>query len=202
MTARLGCVTASRLTDVLTKIKSGEAASRANYRIQLVSERLTNVPGEDHFENAAIKWGHDQEPFARAAYELRHNVLVDQVGFIHHPTIQWAGGSPDGLVGDDGGVELKCRMTKAHVETVLTNRVPTQYIPQIQWLLACTGRKWFDYVSFDPRLPDHLSTVILRVPRDNEFIAAAEREVRQFLAEVEECLQGLERKAGTNVVIG
>lgn len=199
---RLGKVTASRLVDVLAKIKSGESASRANYRAQLVAERLTGVPGEDHFENAAIKWGHEQEPFARSAYEVRHNVLVDQAGFIHHPTIEWAGGSPDGLVGADGGVEIKCRMTKGHIETVLSNTVPNQYIPQIQWLMACSGRKWFDYVSFDPRLPDYLTTCIIRVPRDDSYIAAAEREVRQFLAEVEECLQALGRKAGTNVVIG
>lgn len=200
--ARLGKVTASRLVDVMAKIKSGEAAARANYRAQLVAERLTGEPGGDRFENDAMRWGTDQEPFARAAYEIRHDVLVDQVGFVQHPRIEQAGGSPDGLVGPDGGVEIKCPMTAHHIDTVISSRVPSKYNGQIQWLMACTGRQWWDYVSFDRRLPEYLSTCILRVPRDDKFIAEAEQEVQKFLDEVEECLHALVRKAGTQVGIG
>lgn len=180
---RLGRVTASRLVDVLAKLKTGEAAARANYRAELVAERLTGKAAES-FSNAAMKWGTDCEPLARAAYEAEFGVLVDEVAMIPHPSIEWAGASPDGLVGSDGLLEIKCPSTKTHIDTLLSGEAPSQYLPQMFWQMACTGRAWCDFVSFDPRLPADMQMFVQRVPRDNDLIVRYEQEVIVFLSEV------------------
>lgn len=181
--ARLGKVTASRVADVIAKTKTGYSASRENYMAQLVVERLTNTQAES-FTNAAMQWGTDQEPFARAAYEVQQNVLVDETGLVDHPTIEMAGASPDGLVGEDGLVEIKCPNTATHIDTLLTQTVPAKYITQMQFQMACTGRQWCDFVSFDPRMPQKAQIFIKRVPRDDAFIKEIEFEIKKFLAEV------------------
>ena len=180
--ARLGKVTASRVADVLAKIKTGESASRKNYKMELVVQRLTNKQGES-FTNAAMEWGTEQEPFARMAYEAHTGTFVKEVGFLDHPTIEGFGCSPDGIVGE-GLIEIKCPNTANHIETVLENKVPSKYIPQMQCQMACTGAKWCDFVSFDPRLPEDLQLFVVRVERDQEYIDAMEVEVKQFLSEV------------------
>lgn len=181
--ARLGKVTASRVADVIAKTKTGYSASRENYMAQLVVERLTNTPAES-FTNAAMQWGTDQEPFARAAYELKMGVMVDETGLVDHPTIPMAGASPDGLVGEDGLVEIKCPNTATHIDTLLTQTVPAKYITQMQFQMACTGRQWCDFVSFDPRMPQKAQIFIKRVLRDDSFIKEIESEIKKFLAEV------------------
>ena len=181
--ARLGKVTASRVADVIAKTKTGYSASRENYMAQLVVERLTNTQAES-FTNAAMQWGTDQEPFARAAYEVQQNVLVDETGLVDHPTIEMAGASPDGLVGEDGLVEIKCPNTATHIDTLLNQTVPAKYITQMQFQMACTGRQWCDFVSFDPRMPQKAQIFIKRVPRDDAFIKEIESEIKKFLAEV------------------
>jgi putative phage-type endonuclease len=180
--ARLGKVTASRVADVLAKIKSGESASRKNYKMELVVQRLTNKVGES-FTNAAMEWGTEQEPFARMAYEAHTGTFVKEVGFIDHPTIEGFGCSPDGIVGE-GLIEIKAPNTANHIETVLENKAPSKYIPQMQCQMACTGAKWCDFVSFDPRLPEDLQLLVVRVDRDQEYIDSMEVEVKQFLSEV------------------
>ena len=180
--ARLGKVTASRVADVLAKIKSGESASRKNYKMELVVQRLTNKQGES-FTNAAMEWGTEQEPFARMAYEAYTGTFVKEEGFVDHPTIEGFGCSPDGIVGE-GLIEIKCPNTANHIETVLENKVPSKYIPQMQCQMACTGAKWCDFVSFDPRVPEDLQLFVVRVERDQEYIDAMEVEVKQFLSEV------------------
>lgn len=180
--ARLGKVTASRVADVLAKIKSGESASRKNYKMELVVQRLTGKQGES-FTNAAMEWGTEQEPFARMAYEAHTGTFVKEDGFVDHPTIEGFGCSPDGIVGE-GLIEIKCPNTANHIETVLDNKVPSKYIPQMQCQMACTGAKWCDFVSFDPRLPEDLQLLVVRVERDQEYIDAMEVEVKQFLSEV------------------
>lgn len=180
--ARLGKVTASRVADVLAKIKSGESASRKNYKMELVVQRLTNKQGES-FTNAAMEWGTEQEPFARMAYEAHTGTFVKEEGFVDHPTIEGFGCSPDGIVGE-GLIEIKCPNTANHIETVLENKVPSKYIPQMQCQMACTGAKWCDFVSFDPRVPEDLQLFVVRVERDQEYIDAMEVEVKQFLSEV------------------
>jgi len=180
--ARLGKVTASRVADVLAKIKSGESASRKNYKMELVVQRLTDKAGES-FTNAAMEWGTEQEPFARMAYEAHTSTFVKEEGFVDHPTIEGFGCSPDGIVGE-GLIEIKCPNTANHIETVLENKAPSKYIPQMQCQMACTGAKWCDFVSFDPRVPEDLQLFVVRVERDQEYIDSMEVEVKQFLSEV------------------
>lgn len=190
MQERLGHVTASRLADVLATVKTGEAASRRNYRAELVAQRLTGTV-EAGYTNAAMQWGTDNEPIARSEYEVRKEVFVDQVGFIKHPTILWAGASPDGLVGGDGLIEIKCPNTATHIDTLLSQTIPSQYEKQMLWQIACTGRAWCDFVSFDPRLPSDLSFFCKRFNPSMEQIKEAEQAVITFLAEVEETLSKL-----------
>ena len=189
-TARLGKVTASRVADVIAKTKSGYGASRANLMADLIVERLTGQPAST-FTNAHMEWGTEQEPHARAAYSARTGELVEEVGFIDHPRISNSGASPDGLVAD-GLVEFKCPATSTMLDTLLTQAVPTKYIPQMQWQMACTGRAWCDFVSYDPRLPEHLRMFVKRVDRDNDYIKMLEAEVTLFLSELEEKLSKLE----------
>jgi len=187
---RLGKVTASRLADVMAKVKAGEAAGRANYRAELVAERLTGKQQEG-FTNAAMKWGTECEPLARAAYEAEFGLLVVETGMVSHPTIAMSGASPDGLVSIDGLLEIKCPETKSHIDTVLSGEAPAKYIPQVQWQMACTGRAWCDFVSFDPRLPANVQMFVRRVLRDDDLIQAYEAEVRKFLAEVDSVVDRL-----------
>ena len=188
--ARLGRVTASRVADVVAKTKTGDSASRGNYMAQLVIERLTNKQ-EESYSNEYMDWGNLQEPFARAAYEAATNVLVDEVGMITHPRIEMSGASPDGLVGDDGLVEIKCPKTATHIETLLSKTVPGKYNIQMQWQMACTDRSWCDFVSFDPRMPEGLQMFLKRVPRDDALIKTLEDEVIKFLKEVDAKLEQL-----------
>ena len=183
--ARIGKVTASKVADVIAKTQSGYAASRANYMAQLVCERLTGQR-EEFFISGAMQHGTDTEPLARAAYESLKDVLVDEVGFVPHPSIEMAGASPDGLVGDDGLLEIKCPNTATHIDTLLTQTVPSKYNTQMQFQMACTGRKWCDFVSFDNRLPEELQLFVKRVPRDDVFIKQTEDAIVKFLAELDD----------------
>jgi putative phage-type endonuclease len=189
-TIRIGKVTASRVADVIAKTKTGYSASRDNYMAQLVCERLTGKKGES-FSNAAMQHGTDTEPLARAAYEALKDVLVDEVGFVPHPTIEMAGASPDGLVGEDGLLEIKAPQTNTHIETLLSQSVPGKYNTQMQFQMACTGRQWCDFVSFDNRLPTELQLFVKRVPRDNVFIRLIESEIVQFIAELDDKINKL-----------
>ena len=182
--ARLGKVTASKVADVMARTKSGYSASRENYMAQLVVEQITGTRQES-FTNSAMQWGTDQEPFARGAYEAATGNMVEEVGFVNHPTIAMAGASPDGLIGDDGCVEIKCPNTATHIETLLSQSVPSKYNTQMQYQLACTGRSWCDFVSFDNRLPQELQLFVKRVPRDNMYIKLMEDEIVRFLNELD-----------------
>lgn len=181
---RLGKATASRIADIVAKTKTGWGASRGNYASQLIIERLTGTRAES-YSNAAMQWGTETEPQARAAYEFQTGLAVKEVGFIHHPSIEMSGASPDGLVGEDGLVEIKCPNSATHIETLLGAGIDKKYLLQMQWQMACTGRKWCDFVSFDPRMPVELQIKIERVNRDEILIADTEKEVSLFLSEVE-----------------
>lgn len=182
--ARLGKVTASRVADLMATTKTGYAASRDNLMAQLVIERLTNHQQES-YTNASMQWGTEQEPFARAAYEIATGQMVDECGFVPHPTIADAGASPDGLVGADGLVEIKCPNTAGMIDALLTQTVPGKYNTQMQMQMACTGRAWCDYVVFDPRMPAKAQLFIKRVPRDPDFIKKMEAEIVKFLGELD-----------------
>lgn len=190
---RCGKVTASRIADIIAKTKSGESASRANYRAQLVAERLTGKPA-DSFSNAAMQWGTDNEPFARMAYEALTGIFVKETGFVPHPQIEQAGASPDGLA-DDGLTEIKCPNTSTHIDYFLSGLPPEKYKPQMAWQMACTGRKWCDFVSFDPRMPENMQIMIARYVPDDGYISMLEDEVKKFLFEVDEIIEKLMRKA-------
>ncbi len=181
--ARCGRVTASRVADIIAKTKSGYSTSRANYAAQLVTERLTGTVAES-YSNAAMAWGTEKEPEAREAYAFQESVTVDQVGFVVHPVISLAGASPDGLVGDDGLVEIKCPNTATHIATLLDDTLADKYVVQMQWQMACTGRQWCDFVSFDPRMPIDMQLYVRRRARDNDRITDLEREASTFLDEV------------------
>ena len=189
---RLGKVTASRVADVVAKTTKGYSASRANYAAQLITERLTGQPTEG-FTNAAMQWGTDQEPEARAAYEYYRAEEVEQIAFINHPNIADAGASPDGLVGVDGLVEIKCPNTATHIETLTGRAAPAKYVTQMQWQMACTGRMYCDFVSYDPRLPESMRFFCVRVERDDEMIRELEAEVVAFLKDVRAKVDELKR---------
>lgn len=191
--ARLGKVTSSRVADVMAKTKSGYSASRANYMAELICERLTGVQA-DRFTNAAMQWGTDTEPQARAAYEFLHGAEVVETGFVLHPLIEGFGASPDGLVRTGGLIEIKCPNTATHIETLLSETVPAKYFTQMQAQMACAKREWCDFVSFDPRLPADMQMWVSRVHLDAAFVSEMEREITAFLAEMDQKLDALRTK--------
>jgi hypothetical protein len=176
------------VADVLAKIKSGESASRRNYKIQLVSERLTGERQESYI-NQAMQDGIDREVFARDRYVQEHGE-VEEVGFMQHPTLE-AGASPDGLVGEDGIIEIKCPMGGTHTESLMSQDVPSKYIPQIQFQLRCSGRKWCDFVSYHPMFPKHLQLFVKRVEADEVYQAELDKEIELFLIEVQTIIDKL-----------
>ena len=181
--ARLAKVTASRVADVIARTKSGWGASRANYMAELIAERLTGEPSEK-FTSAAMAWGTEKEPEARAAYAWHADEDVQEVGFVVHNRIRDAGASPDGLVGTNGLVEIKCPGTATHIDTLLSGSIADKYIVQMQFQMACTGRMWCDFVSYDPRLPEAMRLFVRRIERDHERIAQLETAVIAFLDEM------------------
>lgn len=181
---RAGKVTASKIADMMATTKSGPSASRANYLAQLVAERLTGTV-EQGFTNAAMQHGIDCEAEARTAYEFLHSATVVEVGMVPHPTIAMAGASPDGLVGDDGLIEIKCPNTATHIATLRGGSIDGKYLKQMQFQMACTGRQWCDFASYDPRLPVEMQLHVVRVPRDDAMIAEIEAATIAFLAEVD-----------------
>jgi putative phage-type endonuclease len=187
---RCGKATASRISDIVAKTKTGYSTSRANYMAQLVVERMTQTVAES-YSNSAMEWGVENEEFARAAYEAKTGNVVDQVGAIDHPRIAMSAASPDGLVGDDGCLEIKCPNTATHIETLLGEAPAKKYYDQMQWQMACTNRSWCDFVSFDPRMPSHLQLFVKRIERSDLYIAELEKEVVQFLMEVEDKVKKL-----------
>ena len=191
LAARAGKVTASRINDVMA---AKTTAAYRDYRAQIVAEILTGQPQESGFTNAAMQWGTDKEPLARAEYEMFCAWTVDEVGLVPHPTIEKGAASPDGLVSTDGLVEIKCPKTSTHLQTLVDKKQPRQYENQMLWQMACTGRQWCDFVSYDPRLPEDLQLFVHRFDRDQERIDAIEEAVRQFLTEVNEIIDKIKEK--------
>lgn len=193
LSERAGKVTASRIADVMAKTKSGYGAARANYMADLVAERLTGIPKQG-FTNAAMQWGTETEPQARAMYEFQTGLTVIETGFEPHPSIPMSGASPDGLVGDKGLVEIKCPNTSTHIETLRGGKIDRKYILQMHWQMLCTEREWCDFASFDPRLPDEMQLHVQRVHLDAELAKEITDEVTLFLAELDETVADLEAR--------
>ena len=190
---RAGKVTASRIADLMARTKTGYSTSRANYRAQLVCERLTGAV-EPSYCNGAMQWGIDNETAARDAYQIHALCTVEEIAFVNHPTIHMAGASPDGLIGDDGLVEIKCPISATHTETLLGDTVPDKYAKQLMFQMACTGRQWCDFASFDPRLPESMRLFVKRLHRDEAAVAEIEAEVVSFLDEVEATVKQLQER--------
>lgn len=191
--ARTGCVTASRLSDVMAKLKNGaSSAAREKYKMEMLTEILTGQIVE-HYVSPAMDFGRENEGVARAQYEIAQGVEVDLIGFCYHPGVKRSGASPDGLVGKNGLVELKVPNTATHLGYLLSGVVPEEYKPQMFWQMACAQRDWCDFVSFDPRLPDDFSLFIVRLDWDEEVIRAMEAEVEKFIGEVNEMAEKLQK---------
>lgn len=189
--ARCGKVTTSRLYDVMTRTKSGYAASRQNYMAELICQRLTGKP-EEGFTNAAMMRGTELEPVAREMYALNEfDAVISEVGLIDHPTIAGFAASPDGLVNDDGLIEIKCPNTWTHLQTLKTGVPKRQYLLQMHAQMMCTGRKWCDFVSFDDRLPPELAYFKTRINFDEVLAEEIEQEVVKFLTELETEIQNI-----------
>lgn len=191
---RAGCITASAIADMLAKTKTGESASRAALRAKLVAERLTGKPATS-FSNAAMQWGNEWEPIARAQYEVRFDRSVDQVGFVRHPELDRCGASPDGLIDSDGLVEIKCPQINTHLDYLLGSEAPKKYQPQMLWQMECTGRKWCDFVSYHPDFPEGLDLLCIRFERDQSRIDDIKAEAIRLNAEVEELISQLIKRA-------
>jgi putative phage-type endonuclease len=179
------------MSDVLAKGKSGEAVTREKYRMQIIAERITNSVA-DSFTSAAMEWGVEQEKFARIRYEADTGYFVDEAEFCNHPTIKWLGASPDGVIsGVNALIEIKCPNTQTHLKYRLDNKPPAAYINQMQCQMWVTGADWCDFVSYDPRVPEHLQLFVSRLHRDNALIVKMRIETVDFLSEVEDALNKL-----------
>lgn len=188
-------MTASRVADVVARTKTGWGASRANYMAELIAERLTGVKA-DSYQSKAMEWGTEREPEALALYAFMYNAEVVPAGFVPHPVIDMAGASPDGLVGDDGLIEAKCPNTATHIETLLGAPIDKKYLLQMLWQMACTQRRWCDFVSFDPRMPADLQLHRQRVHYDDERVAELARDVIEFLRELDAKVDALNKLRG------
>lgn len=194
---RAGKVTASRVGEVMVRTKTGAyGAGRKNYMADLVIERLTGLPKPKGFESPEMRWGTEQEPFAKNAYAFRTGVDILPAGFVDHPKIKMTGASPDGYIDDNGLVEFKCPNTATHLETLLGAEIDRAYMLQMQWQMECTGRTFCDWVSFDPRLPETMSLFIRRVRRDDKLIAEIKSEVGSFLQELDDTVARLKERYG------
>lgn len=190
--ARCGSLGASKVRDAFATLKKGERAKASeDLMYEIAAERITRIPAR---RVNALQWGSDHEAEARQAYSFLTNAPVAEVGLIPHPTIANAHASPDALVGEDGGLEVKCPTSATHLRTLLGDDVPEEHLPQIYWSMACTGRAWWDFMSFDPRFPEGMQFFIRRVERHQKIIESMEANARAFLAELEDKLKALEER--------
>ena len=197
--ARAGSLGAASVHDALAKLKKGGwATSRERTMERLMAERLSGIP-QSGYTPAEALWGIEHEPEARSHYTVRHLALGDtvrEVGVVRHPRIKWAHASPDGFVGSEGLIEIKCLKTVNHIAALTTEAVPEEYVTQMQWQMACTGRRWCDYVSYDPRVAPTLQLFVKRVPRDHDTIQKLELGVFEFLDELQSKLDALAGRYG------
>ena len=199
--ARLGKVTASRISDVLAKGRDGGASkTRAAYMGELIAETLTGQPCAAFQGNADTERGQETEPAARVAYEVTKRVMVDECGLVIHPRIDRAGASPDGLAGDDGLIEIKCPRVHVHLDYLMGAEPPKAYVPQMAWQVACTGRAWVDFVSYCPQVPEDLRLFVVRYAPSAKYIAELEAAVITFLNEMDTRLRQIEQLRNPTVL--
>ena len=193
--ARVGKATASRMSDVCARTKTGYGAQREDYLWELVGERRTNSPNMERYVSPSMRIGTEREPAGLALYALEAIEDIQEVGFVDHPRIKMSGASPDRLVGTQGLAEIKCPKLKEHYRMVLGGNIQGGYMKQVQWQLAChPGRMWCDWISFHPAPPPQEQLVIIRVQRDDAMIAELEKEVIAFLGDVDTAMNALDRR--------
>jgi len=185
---RSGKITGSSISDV---IAGGKGLVKDKYRTRLAIERLTGQPTPEGFKNKAMIKGNEDEPLAREHYEFMNDVDVKQIGFVHHPTLKNTGASPDGLVGDDGLIEIKCPDVHTHIDYITSKKIPRGYLLQMQWEMACTGRQWCDFITYRHELPVNIRSMIIRVNRDNAKIDEIEKAVKEFGQEIDQLVTKL-----------
>ena len=192
--ARLGKITASNISLLLQKgTYGGPSLQRHKYKMKLAVERITGLQcrsNRSSFKSAAMKWGSENENEAVSVYEITTFNLIKKVGFVDHPKIQWAGASPDGIVSDlsqdIGLVEIKCPESENFLSLWFSDlKMNPDYIPQMQWQLACTGLDWCDHVNYDSYFPDGKNMLIKRVERDDALIALYEEAAEEFNVEID-----------------
>jgi len=181
---RLGKVTASRVFDIMPTKTGKNPATRKKYMLELLAERITGVE-LDNYVSKAMEWGTQTEPLARSAYEAWTGNIVTEVGFINHPSIPSFGASPDGLVGEDGGIEIKCPTQTTHLEVMSAGKINPRYIYQMQTGMMCTGREFWDYVDYDPRMPEFAMYYCIRIKAVPLMFQQIEIEVRLFTEELD-----------------
>lgn len=185
LSLRAGNITGSKISNMMAK---GEQKTRNKYKIQMAIERMTGIPVKMDYKSAAMIKGNEDEPLAREYYEFLNDVDARQVTFVYHPTLKNCGVSPDSLIGDDGLLEVKCPNMETHIDYLLTKKIPTGYLLQVNWEMACTGRAWCDWMSYCKELPMHMRSLIIRVHRDEQKIAELERAAQLFNEEVEQLI--------------
>lgn len=182
---RCGRATGSNFDACMAKGKgNAEATTRRNYRVRLALEQITQKVMESGFKSSAMDQGTEREPFARMGYEARTGHIVEEVAFVPHRFLM-AGVSPDGLVGEHGMVEFKCPTPAVHWEYLqLNGEPPSEYKAQVMGQMWVTGRKWCDFVSYNPDFPEELQMHVVRVMRDEAYIAQLDADVTKFLRDV------------------
>lgn len=182
---RVGHITASRFEDAIAKLKSGKySAARETYKWELVIERMAGQPS-DHWTSTAMQWGTDNEQASKMAFEAATGAILEPCGFVKHPTLALVGASPDALIDEDGGFESKSPFnSRYHLETILAGAMPDEHKAQVQGGMWITGRKYWIFQSFDPRLPEPLNCFRQRIERDAAYIAMLEAEIKVFADEV------------------
>lgn len=196
--ARLGKVTSSNIYNVLSRTTKNLPTSKyEEYKIKLMTERLVGEISQS-YTTAAMQWGIEHEENALKEYAFIYDTEVTQCGFIQHPTIQMAGASPDGLIGENGLVEIKCPQSANHLRFWMTETIKPEYLAQMHFQMACTGRQWCDFVSYDPRFAEqsaHLRLKVQRIHRNDEQIETINQAVETFLEEIEQDIQQITAQA-------
>ena len=191
--ARCGSVGASDAPRVVRRTKSGYSADRDSLMAAKVLERLTGVPVEIP-KTFAMLQGTAREPEARLLYSMVRGVEVEEAGLVTHPFVKGSHASPDGYVSGTGLIEIKCPLPAAHLDTLLTETINNDHLVQMAWQMGCTGRHWCDFVSFNPDFPPAMQLWIKRVERNPGFIGELEREITQFVRELEQKVERLSRR--------
>jgi len=187
--SRVGKITASRLGDIMRTTKWGESTYKAKVRLELAIERITGKSASSVVSNQAMRDGVEREPDARKLFEAITGKEVAEVGSFDHPTIVNTAASPDGLIrGENAVLEIKCPTHATHAKNLMSDKMPKNYVYQVQWQIACTESDYGWFCSYHPDFPKDLRLKYVKVERDDEVIKSLETEVRAFDISIEDLI--------------